>query len=270
MKIKLLTFILILLSHSSLAWSENIIKIIDIHNRPAYELPPVIQPLLQPSDRIMVSGNKLIVRTSAERLEELLKLIETLDQPLNNLLISVIQSRQTTAQELNARANAQVKIPLHSPDRLNAKIHGHFYQTQGRNKQESTQTLRTLEGHAAHIKTGKIHPIDNISIYDSGFGRPAISKTTDFIEASTGVAVTPYLSGLFVTLHVSPWSDQMQLSGNIQTQSAKTVIRAKLGEWVEIGGANENNQQTGKGLLSYQHQTNKNQLHILVKVDKIN
>ncbi len=249
--------------------TESVMEIIPLYNRPAAELQSVINPLLEDSERLVANGSNLIIRATPARLKELKGLIRQLDAPLNNLTITVLQSRTKTANELNASANIRLRFPGRQAGKFSGQIGGRFAQTEGFKNKDSRQLIKTLDGQSAIIRTGKIHPVQNFSIYDSGYGYPAISSNTQYIEASTGFEVTPRLTGRQqVTLYISPWSDSLNQSGTFDTHGASTTLRINLGEWVEIGGVSEQSQRSRNGTLSHSYSTANNDLHILIKVDK--
>ena len=250
-------------------------EVIPLFNRPASEVIPLISPLLEDTDRVIADGSNLIVKSAPERLGELIMLIDKLDAPLNNLIITVIQSRHATARELNAAARVNLRLPRNNQLKPSAGITGHYYQTNDQNSNESTQIIRTLEGNPAHISVGNSYPIQNVQIYNSGYGYPAVSTTTEFIDATTGFAVTPRLieknpslETQQVILDVSPWSENVSTNGQIETRNAQSTIKINLGEWVELGGSDENSRSSTNGNRATIRQTNQNRVHILVKVDK--
>jgi type II secretory pathway component GspD/PulD (secretin) len=266
---KMLTTLLLFLllsSHVSFA-AETVMEIIPLYNRPAAELHPIISPMLEQSERMIANGSKLIVKATPKRLNELRRLIKQLDARLNNLAITVLQSRTKTARGLNASANIRLQTK-HSPSKLSGHIGGRFAQTEGFNNSDSTQVVRTLEGQAATIRTGKVYPVQNISIYDSGYGQPSVSSNTQFIEATTGFIVTPRLTGNQVTLQITPWSDNLNNRGSFDSHGANTTLRINLAEWVEIGGVDEQSQGRRNGTLSHSYSTSNKHLRILIKVDK--
>lgn len=265
--LKILLIFLSLFSISSLA-NETVMEVIPLNNRPASELQALISPLLEGSEHIIANGSNLIIKASPRRIVEIKNLLKNLDTQLTNLVITVLQSRVRSAEDLNAAANIRLHVPIDHPSKTSAKIRGRFAQTEGSNNSESTQVIRTLEGSPAHIKTGKVHPIHNINVYDSRYGHPSISTNTQLIEASTGFMVTPRLTGNQVTMRISPWSDRVNNRGRIDTQGANTTIRVNLGEWVEIGGVDEHSQSSSSGILSRSYSTDNNNLRILIKVEK--
>ena len=248
--------------------AESILEVILLRNRPATEVQPLIQPFLEPSDRIIADGSRLIIRTTPERLAEIKDLISTLDTRLQNLTITVFQGKNISAQELNARAKVRMNIPLDKPSETQIRIKGHYYQTRNRDATDSTQTIRTLEGRPAYIQAGKVHPLQSVKVYNPDYAYPSIYSSTELIETTTGIAVTPRLTGELVIIEVSPWSERLKYNGHIETQSAMTTIQTKLGEWVEIGRVTEDSSYHQDGLTAKVRRTKRDNLHILIKVEK--
>jgi len=259
--------LIILLSNISFA-AETIIEVIPVYNRPASEIQPLINPMLENTDRVIADGSNLIVKTTPDRLNAIKKFINSLDTRPNNMIITVIQSRHTSAEELNAAARVNLNIPVDDLSKSGGRITGNYGQTQNQNTNESTQTIRTMEGSTAYIKVGNAYPIQNVQIYNSGYGYPAVSTSTQLIDATTGFAVTPRLAGQQAILDVSPWSDKANARGQLETQSAQSTLKVNLGEWVELGGIEETSQNSTNGNLANTRQTGENRLRILVKVDK--
>ncbi|MGR9072938.1 MAG: secretin N-terminal domain-containing protein [Gammaproteobacteria bacterium] len=250
------------------AAEEMIMEVIPLQNRIAEEVQPLIEPLLQHEDRVIANGTSLIIRTTPSRLAEIRRFLQQLDTPVENLIITVVQDRDITADEMNASADIRLNVPLNHPSNVSGNIRGRYYQIQDRDSRYNTQTIRTMEGTPAHIRVGKVHPVTTTTIHPY-YGYPAVSSSTEFVEATTGFAVTPRLAGdRQVVIDVAPWSDRMNRYGAIETQGAQTSIRANLGEWVEIGGADEDGAFDRSGFLVRERSTRKDTLHILIKVDK--
>lgn len=258
---KILSLIFIGLLSSNAFAEDAIIEVIPLSNRPAFEILPLLAPLLGNSAQLIDNGSNLLVKTTPDRLAEIKAIVKQLDVRLSNLIITVMQSRQTSADELNAAVRGRLNISAGEPARSGGRIIGHLYQTQDKNSDENTQTVRTMDGVPAHIKAGNVYPRQNFSIY----GYPA---TTEYTEATTGFAVTPRLAGEQVILSVAPWSDRMNGLGQIQTQDAQSTIRVNLGEWVELGGVGQNTSSSSNAALVNTRQVGESQMHILVKVER--
>ena len=249
---------IILLGQCAFA-AETTIEVIPLTNRPAAEILPLLAPLLGNTAQLIDNGSNLLVKTTPDQLAQIKSIVSQLDVRQSNLAITVMQSRQTTADELNASAGVQVAGNSSS---VGGRMVGHIYQTQAKDADENTQTVRTLEGVPAHIKVGSIYPRQNYS----GYGYPT---TTEYTEAATGFAVMPRLAGQQVILSVSPWSDKMNGRGQLDIQNAQSTLRINLGEWVELGGIGESSSSNTNGALVNTRETSKNQMHILLKVDRV-
>ncbi len=260
------------------------VEVVSLLHRPAAELKPLLDPLLETGDRIIDNGSSLIVKTTPDRLESIKGLIKQLDTQASNLIITVLQNTHRTASELNAASGIN--------DTANAiRMHGMNADTRDISSDQISQSLRTLEGHSAYIKTGKVKAIQNMSVYGAinssrspqvtgttpinaqqpnaqlPNGYPLISTNTQMQEADSGFTVTPRLSGQQVILDIAPWSDRFHQGNNLERQSVHTSLRANLGEWIEIAGDNTSNQPQ-RGFNTFNHSTLENNLRILIKVDK--
>lgn len=258
----LLALLFITLLGNSAFADDAVIEVIPLTNRPAFEILPLLAPLLGNTAQLIDNGSNLLVKTTPDRLAEIKSIVKQLDVRQSNLVITVIQSRQTTADELNAAAGIQLNVQANEPSRSGGRIIGHLYQTQDKNADENTQTVRTMDGVAAHIKAGNVYPRQ----YSSSYG---YATTTELAEATTGFSVVPRLTGQQVILSVSPWSDKMNGRGQIETRNAQSTIRVNLGEWVELGGVGENSSGSSNGALVNTRQVGESRMHILVKVDRV-
>ena len=254
---------LLLILIAQLAWAmETVVEVIPVQNRPASEIQPILLPLLDPSDQVVVNGQNLIVKTLPERVAYLKNLVRQLDNPVNNLVITVIQSRDITAAELNGGIQGSVRFPANGPA-VRGQARGYFNQYEGRSNIQNTQTIRTMEGVPAHIKVGNAYPV----VTETYPGYPVPGQTS-FVEATTGFAVTPRLAGDQAVIDVAPWSNRLNENGQFEVQNTETTIRAHLGEWVEIGSVDESGQGQGSGVTSFNNSSAQSRTKILLKIEK--
>ncbi len=234
-------------------------EVIDLQNRPANEIQPLLAPLLESGEAVTGDGFTLIVKANPSRQQEIRKLIQKLDGRLHNLIISVLQTSHKTAAELNTEAAVAV-----SPDRI--QMHGMSGNTRDFDSRRTAQQLRTLEDQAAHIEIGEIRPVENVTIY--GYGYPGASVNTQLQQAGTGFAVIPHLQADGnVLIDIEPWSDRFLRNGRVETQNAHTSIRTRLGKWIEIGSIGAQNQRDRTGFNGLNYSTHKRERRILIKVD---
>lgn len=235
--------------------------VIPLQNRPAAEIQNLLAPLLEADEGVSGDGFQLIVKASPARLESIRTLIRSLDTRLHNLIISVLQNSRKTAEQLNAEASI-------SASSSGIQLHGLSANSRDIASKRNNQQIRTLEGQAAHIRIGQIRPVDNVTIYDSGYGYPSIGVNTQLHEASSGFAVIPRLqANNEVLLDIEPWSEHFLRNGAIARQQVQTSIRTRLGEWIEIGGIANTRQIQRHGFNGMNYATRDHESRILIKVE---
>nr|WP_305888731.1 type II and III secretion system protein [Methylomonas sp. SURF-2] len=240
---------------------ESLLEIITLQNRPAAEVQALLAPLLETNEAVNSDGFNLIVKSSPDRMDSIRKLIAQLDSRRRNLLISVLQNSHKTAEQLNAEA----AIAL-SPDSL--RMRGMAGDTRNIDRRNTLQTLRALEGQAAHIQAGDIKAFDNIGIYGDPYGYTGITSNTYLREASTGFAVIPRLTDNDeVIIDITPWSERFTQNRGMESRHLQTTLRARLGEWLEIGGVSEQRQTDRQGFKGFNYSTRKRDQGILIKID---
>ena len=97
---------LLLLTSIAQAASINIIQ---LTNRQAVEVIPVIEPMLGPDDAISGQGFKIFLRSSPQTLAEVKEMIAALDTPGKTLQISVFQGSSHMLKQLGVSGNIQIE-----------------------------------------------------------------------------------------------------------------------------------------------------------------
>lgn len=247
---------LFFLAISTAALADYPIEVIELKSRPLDEMLPVIQPFVGPDGTVTGMGNNLVIKAAPARLEEIRQLLLELDRPPKRLLITVGNQDDVARSSSGYRGSADIKagdgqISINSPgypvDSSRAQVRLH--DTNVQHAQTSRQRVQALEGRPAYIKSGSLIPLQTTErYYDRGI--PYQRRSTQLQDVSSGFYVVPRLQGDEVTLEIVQHADRPgQQRGVINTQSAGTVVRARLGEWVELGGVNTSgsNQQGGLG-----------------------
>lgn len=238
---------------------DGAVEVITLHHRPATDLLPLLQPLLNHDERIIDNGFSLIVKAPTQRISQLRSLIQQLDIRQRNLLISVLQNSHQSAAELNSQA--AIAIDSHG-----IQMQGNHTDTRDLANQRNLQQLRTLDGQSAHIETGEQQTIETPSVYYDAFGSPVIGYSTQLQQASSGFSVIPRLVGnQEVVVDIEPWAERF-LRGGIEQRNAATSIRARLGEWIEISGSDLHSQQTGYRGMNQQSRDQQTRTVIKVEV----
>lgn len=243
----LVTLLLSLGLIAAAAWADSI-ETIQLQNRPAEEIIPIIKPMLGANESITGQGNQIFIRTSAKNLQQVKQMVSKLDTAAKLLQISVFQGNDRDLRALSMDSNASVIIgSTGNTTRGSLSTRGgsagsNTFGTRGRLSDNPIHTLRVTEGTQGYIETGESIPYFTASEGRfRGGRRGSIGGDLGYKDVTTGFYVLPRIHGDQVTLDVSPFSQsQSETRGsNIDTRKARTKITGKLGQWLSIGGTTE-------------------------------
>jgi hypothetical protein len=195
-----------------------------------------------------------------------------IDRPPKRLLITVSNQGEDLGSSSGYAASADIKIGqgqvgINSPGRpvgdSRARIDLHDADTQ--RSRTASQQVQALEGRPAYISGGSQVPVRQRQDYFVN-GVPYRREVTGLQDVSSGFYVVPRLSGDSVSLEILQHNDRRD-GGGVDTQRAGTVVRARLGEWVELGGIDSSDAGSRSGLGHSVSGRDLNPQQIRVKVD---
>ena len=256
---RLIVVLLLFFSSLDLA-AETVLNIINLKHRPAESIQQLVEPLLEPSERIIANGDSIILKARPANLESIVQLIKKLDQPIRQFVIQVLISNVQSSDQLEQELQGRLRYPP------SAYLRGHYGDTQTLTDQQNLQTLRTVEGKPAFIKIGEQRPFYQIRFWPYLYGPTAYSIDTQWLDISTGFAVTPRSSGDKVQLRIRPWASQFTNKQTVATQQAATTVIIPTGKWVAIGEARSDTNQQQQGFLKHSRSSQMDQLRIYIRV----
>lgn len=238
------------------AWAEEQVSEIYETYGSAEKLVPVLQPLLGVNDRITAYHNKLLVKAPRDRQDKLLEMLQEIDRPLRNLLISVRYSN-LTGRELDHTStdvtyihdNKGVRIQGQDQpndrmvvykgssrdDKIQAQVvTKEQYSTR---KEDVTQQIRVMEGQQGFLQVGEERPETRYVFLNPAYG---VGATTEYRQVGNGVYVVPQIMRdrkvrleLFTT-------NQRRSPGNqerVQTTEAQSVLLVEPDVWTPFAGS---------------------------------
>jgi len=271
-----LLFIMSLLMTGTLFADQNDpLKIIDLKNRPADEIIPVIKPMLKPNDAITGTGFQLFIRTDAKTLDEVTRLLQVMDNSPRNLVIKVRSNfgSGSKSTDFNTSGNYEVGDDVRvvvgdGPSKkkgAKVRINGNSNNTD----RDTEYMIRVIEGGQAFIAGGEIRPYEHRTIIRHRYG-VSVYDSVDYQDITSGFYVTPRLIGNGkVSLQVQPHYRTVneERSDNIDVQESDTTLEAKLSEWIQIGGINTETKSKDSGILSNSRNSSNIRSDIYIKVD---
>ncbi len=250
--------------------AETEFKIITLQHRFASDILPTISLMVGLDGTATGIDNQLILRAQAERMREIEAVVEKLDAARVNRRITVSNSLQQNSQSDRAEANGTVSIgnTTISNNRRVQRNGGRIEieRNTSRARQSGSQFINVLDGERAFISNGQIVPFTQewVSITRRYI---QIDRITDWQEVTTGFAVRPRTIGHQVELTITPRIARLNQQGFIDFEELTTVVRIRLGEWLDIGGAMQNKDEISRKILGIYAATNTQNSGLSIKVD---
>jgi type II secretory pathway component GspD/PulD (secretin) len=250
------------------------ITTIQLQNRPAEEIIPIVKPLLGPGEVITASGFKLFLRASPASVEQVRDIIDALDIAAKMLQISVFQGSERDLKTVVISGNLRIEsgdanVGVGSSGKHGAgniaydsgNVSGDINANNSQTSQSSNPVhqLRVTEGTEGFIQTG------NQIAYSS------YNNGTEYKDVTTGFYVLPRIRGSGVMLKVRPFKNSQSntRAGSIETQSANTTISGRLGEWLPLGGVTEQFKRSQSGIGSSSSSEGSTKSSIWIRADLI-
>jgi type II secretory pathway component GspD/PulD (secretin) len=215
-------------------YQNTVVEVIQLRYRTSQELIPMLQPMLAPGGGISGLQGQLVVRTTLANLEEIKRILASVDTAPRQLLITVRQD----ADMSNERSAASVSGSV-GGDRDRARVH--IIEGRSNENSSNTQSLRAMEGREAYVRVGQSIPVRGREIRRTMVNGQVVEQVVDstqYRDVSTGFYVLPRVSGDRVTLDISPQREALsrQAAGGVSVQNVVTTVSGRIGEWIELGG----------------------------------
>ncbi len=138
----------------------------------------------------------------------------------------------------------------------------------------NTQSLRVMEGREAFIRVGQSVPVRGRQVTRSVVGGQVVEQvveSTQYRDVTTGFYVRPRVSGERVMLDVSPQRETLSsdVRGGVNVQRVVTTVSGRLGEWMEIGGIEQDATGQESVLLGRASSATRDSRRVLLKVEEV-
>jgi hypothetical protein len=130
----------------------------------------------------------------------------------------------------------------------------------------NTQVVTTLEGNAATIYFTRRIPLKETRSFSTG-NKVTQLESIRFRDVRSGFMVLPQIRGDQVILEISPQQSRIT-NGEIETVGLNTIVRGRIGEWIELGGLNQNRNEQSSGIASRNTSGQVEKRSVFIKVEK--
>jgi type II secretory pathway component GspD/PulD (secretin) len=269
------------------AQAQTTVEVIPLKYRQADQIIPVIQPLLGRDASVSSFQNQLVIRATPAELAQVKNVLASIDTPPRRLLITVRQDADVTGSRREAEVSgrigsdqARVTVPG-SPSREGGNVvlrdgddhlRARVVDSNQAGSERIGQTVQVLEGYSAYIRVGESRPVRNRQVVRTmvnGQWVDRVIESTDYVEAATGFNVRPRLQGDRVTLEIDPQRETFdgQRRGAINVQRVATTASGRLGEWIDLGGINDERSDSRSQILGSRSTQSSDRRGVQVKVE---
>lgn len=225
------------------------------------KLIPVLEPLLEPDDKITGYRNKLFVKARPATQDELLSILEKIDRPLKNIQISLrfaeTQQHQSEHYGVSASSgnsktsdtsNEQEKVVVYHGSSRSDHVEVEVMAKRTISTQDNTsdQQIRVLEGEQGTLSVGKERAQKQLV-----FLNPIqAGVTTEYRYIGNQLFVIPQIVKNKIRVEVHSTNQQIQRRNkqNIDKTSSHTVLLLEPGVWTPMAGASTGQAQNQKTL----------------------
>lgn len=243
------------------------------HNLPE-QVIPTLRPLLEPGGALSATQNAIVIRASRKNIDELRRVIASVDMPPRRLMIYVRQSNTAVYDRSRASVSGRIgtddaSVSINNPGNRDG-VHARVLDTRSASDDTFDSQVQALEGHPAYIATGQSVPVPMSTVTRTVNGR-IVQDSIDYREIASGVYVVPRVVGDRVTMEISPQRDTpgQYGRGSANIQHLNTVASGRLGEWIELGGTVQSSGTQGSGVLSTRSAGGQSTRSVWVKVEEL-
>ncbi|MDP1708699.1 MAG: secretin N-terminal domain-containing protein [Gammaproteobacteria bacterium] len=271
----IIRFIILCVLMQPVLAAEPTLEIIPLRHLTAEQAVALVKPFIDKDGALSGHNNQLIVRTTPENLAQIRQMLKTLDVAQRRLLITVRQDGRSDQADSEASLRGSIKsgdvrISTHRAPAPRDGAEVRIIHSDSLVHDKNTQQIQVLEGNPAFIEIGQSVPVVERSVEGSGID-PRLYSSITYKDVTTGFSVLPRVSGDVVTLEIAPQraTPSAQGGGSIDIAQMHTTVSGKLGEWIDIGGAVQEQGSSASEIVASTRALRNEQHRVLVKVEEV-
>jgi type II/III secretion system protein len=261
------------------------LEIIELKHGMVSDIVPILKPLVVEGGTVTGMNSKLIIKTTPSNLKQIKSILAQIDNAPRRLMISVKQDVDGNFKANESGLSGRYSkggVTLESPDAghgglvVQGKdsdgnvIRYRTIKTRSYNEDRNVFRIQTLEGSYAHINIGQSVPIPTQNTIVTGAG-VVVQNGIEYRDVTSGFYVLPRLQGNNVTLLVAPRLSRVSpgQAATFDIQNVETTATGKLGEWIQIGGADQHFNNDSRSNAIRTKRRGQEQRTVLIKVEEI-
>jgi hypothetical protein len=237
-------------------------EVIDLRYRNAEDVLPVLRPLLVPGGVLNALDNRLIVKTTPDNLADLKRVLDTLDRRPRQLVVSVTEDADQARRENALAFGGSVGTD-------GVRGEARVIRSDSAAAARLSRSVSVLEGQTAVVSVGQSRPSGTTAVVPGARG-PLVIQSGVVRTATSGFEVRPRVQGEYVTLDILVRGASLGRSAGSPSEVSRvqTVVRGRVGEWIEVSGASAEIEDERAGLTARSSGASRDVRSWFVRVDE--
>lgn len=246
--------------------AESSIYTIQLKHRLASEVLPQIEAFLPATATVRAFEGTLILKSDRATLANVQQLVDKLDTPLQNLLITVMRSNHV----LSHQRGGSTHIGVEAGDDVRASVGINRWSTHGHLDDNQHYQARGLAGQPVSINLGEMVPQQQQLVFLTHHGI-AVEQQTRYISTANGFQALPYLlADQQVRVEIHPFFSKLsRVDHDIRSSEVISSVSGQLGEWLEIGRIEDSATLDNDGITTYRSHEQQSQI-LYLKIELSN
>lgn len=224
------------------------------------QVVPILSAQLSSGSSVTPYRQELILNVTDNEYRALTSLLQQLDTAPRSLLISVRKQGQQAQQNERYGVDGRIgdgAVQVQSGNGWQQRSETRVIVNQGsvRGTSDGSQRVRAVEGMSAFISAGNTIPVRS-----GPYGQHELTPV------ETGFYANARIVGDEVIVDIDQHDDRLQ-QHSIATQSLKTQVRGRIGEWISLGGISDQRGASSSNYTDYRSSSSSNLSDITIKVE---
>jgi type II secretory pathway component GspD/PulD (secretin) len=242
------------------------LEIITLQHKQSSEVLPTIRPFLADGATASGMNEKLFLKTTPANAAEIRRLLASIDREAKRLIVRVSQNRDAVSTGRGAELSGDVALGknvriIQPPSgrgggqveirRGDSVIAGRVLDSRSASTGSGSQSVQVVEGGRAFIQISTSVPIPLRQVIVGPQGT-VVTDSVVYRDIGNGFYVEPHVAGERVTLEISQNADSPggHGPGSATVQRLATTVSGRLGEWIALGGIDQDSSSERRGTSS--------------------
>ncbi len=278
--LKVISFLVFVFSVSIAQAANLVLETFDLEFRTAKEVIEPVKGILSKDSVVTGNRNTLILRATPADIAAVRRLLEGIDMPPRQYVISVATKEEIQASRSSYEVSGSIPVtkgktiffnkPGYVDTPKDSQVQGKIVEKKAITTNGVSKRVRTLEGEKVFINVANGSDGKRIvrKTYVNGKPGAEIVTVSDLNSSGFYATVSPR-SHDRVVIDLSNYLFRQSVHSGTSAGEVGTSMYVKLGKWAKVNNIQANNSHNGSGLLHSNSSSKSQTQELWIKVDQI-